>query len=87
MFTDEFPATRNAIRRLEQIRAAQASQPAANDEPRHRHAPRQPDHPLSGTGPAKVSGLVIRLNGLPATERVEIAISIGTPEAAEGEAR
>ena len=85
MFEDAFPATRNAIRRLEQIRAAQASRPAANHGAGHN--PVQPDHTLSRSGPEKVSDLVVRLNGLPATARVEIVIFTGASEATQGAAR
>ncbi|ODT23490.1 MAG: hypothetical protein ABS35_12810 [Kaistia sp. SCN 65-12] len=84
MFKDAFPATRNAIRRLEQIRAGQESRPAANEDPGHDLPPVQPDQPQSGASSAKVSDLVIRLSGLPASARIEIAITIGTSDATKG---
>lgn len=87
MFKDAFPATRNAIHRLEQIRAVQASWPAANDDTGHDLPPVQPDQLQAGASSAKVSDLVIRLSGLPASAQLEIAITIGTSDAAKGGVR
>lgn len=87
MSKDEFPATRNAILRLEQIRSGQASRPAANDDTGRDLPPVKPDQPQAGASPAEVSDLVMRLSGLPASAWIEIAITIGTPDAAKGGVR
>lgn len=83
MFNDQFPATRKAIRSLQQMRAAQDSRPSAVDEiANDREAPPPP----AASGPAQASAaardLVMRLTveASQIARQLDISITIGAPQ-------